>query len=333
MKLRLYVSLAGIILAIVLIPGCPGLFLLPAATQFEVVRAALDAYLGGTQPALIEAANVHAQIQDGCACTTPFVLSTRSTEDYAKGHVPGAAIVFWRKVAEPGALAGVPSDRQIVVYCYSGHTAALATVYLNLAGYHAVNMKYGMFAWTRDQTVRAGQPFDDATDGHDYPTEATDNTPAATHDLPELDVTPSTDPAEIIRAAADAYLQSTKPPLITAETLHTLLYDGDDTNDPVILSVRSAADYARGHVPGAINIPWKTVAQLENLRKLPPDRPIIVYCESGHTAGLVTMALNMLGYDATNLKFGIASWTRDATVRAAEPFNDATDAHDYEVVR
>ena len=29
------------------------------------------------------------------------------------------------------------------------------------------------------------------------------------------------------------------------------------------------------------------------------------------------------------MKFGIMTWTRDATVRVASPFTDATDSHDF----
>ena len=47
--------------------------------------------------------------------------------------------------------------------------------------------------------------------------------------------------------------------------------DGDDGNDPVILSIRSAVQYAKGHIPSAINIPLKKIAKVENLKKLNPD--------------------------------------------------------------
>ena len=67
--------------------------------------------------------------------------------------------------------------------------------------------------------------------------------------------------------------------------------DGDDTNDPFIVSVRAPGDYALGHIPGAINIPWKTIVDVENLKKLPTDQPIVIYCYTGHTGGLATMAL------------------------------------------
>ena len=76
---------------------------------------------------------------------------------------------------------------------------------------------------------------------------------------------------EIVRAAIDAALSDWSP-TISADALFDNLNDGDDSNDPVVVSVRSAEHYEMGHVPGAINIPWKAIANPENLAKLPADQ-------------------------------------------------------------
>jgi rhodanese-related sulfurtransferase len=330
MSRQCLIVLAGVGLILGALGGCP-VNTPTTKDQFETVRTALDAYFSSDPPATIAAADVFDLLNDGDDTNDPYVISVRSAADYAIGHVPGAVNIPWRNVALEGALADVPTDKQVVVYCYTGHTGAAATTFLNAAGYDAVNMKWGIMSWTRDATVRVAAPFDDATDAHDYPVETTINTADSTNTLPTLDVTDSTDDAEIIRAAGDAYLSSGAAPTIAAADLFDLINDGDDTNDPFIISVRSATDYAIGHIPGAINIPWKTIAQVDNLKKIPTDRPIVVYCYTGHTGGLATMALDILGYDAKNLKWGIMSWTRDATVRVAAPFNDETDSHDYPV--
>jgi rhodanese-related sulfurtransferase len=300
-------------------------------SQFETVREALDAYFSSDPPGTIGADVVFDQLNDGDDSTNPYVLSVRSAEHYALGHVPGAANVPWQQVANVGALDDLPTDRQVVVYCYTGHTGAVATCFLNALGYDAVNMRHGIGAWTPDATVRAVPPFSQETDGNDFPTETTDNPATQTYDPPALDVTDSTDPAEIIRAAGEAYLTAGKAPTISAATVFDLINDGDDSTNPFIISVRSPEDYAKGHIPGAINIPWKTIAKPENLAKIPTDRQIIVYCYTGHTAGLATMALDMLGYDAVNMKFGICAWTSDPDIRASTPFNQATDGYDYPV--
>jgi hypothetical protein len=88
--------------------------------------------------------------------------------------------------------------------------------------------------------------------------------------------------------------------------------------------VRGADHYALGHVPGAINIPWTQIGKPENLAKLPPDKQIVVYCYTGHTGQVAATALNMMGYDAVNLKFGMMGWTEDDAVLATARFDPAT---------
>ena len=97
------------------------------------------------------------------------------------------------------------------------------------------------------------------------------------------------------------------------------------------MSVRKGEHYDLGHIPGAINIPWKNIADPENLAKLPTDQPIVVYCYTGHTGQIASTALNLLGYDATNLKFGMMGWTEDDEVLATARYGPDTAMRDYTV--
>ena len=136
---------------------------------------------------------------------------------------------------------------------------------------------------------------------------------------------------ESMRKASDTYLSSGESPNITAQDLFSLLNDGDAANDPFVLSVRSPEQYAKGHIASAINFYWREAAKKENLDKLPKDRQIVVYCYTGHTASQVTSLLNILGYDAINLKFGMTSWTRNTDV-APKRYQEVKDAKDYPFV-
>ncbi len=300
----------------------------PEVTEYEVIQPALDAYTGGTQGPVVLAADLFANMNDGDATNDYFVLSVRTAEHYAIGHIPGAINIPWRDIAKTENLAKLPTDQKIAVYCYTGHTAGIATTILNSLGYEAYNMKYGIMAWTKDAAVRAQSAFSEEIDAHDYATETTINAPTTTYDIPTTNYTTSTDEEEIIRAAADNYAAN-HAPVITAADLFTNLNDGDTSNDPIIISVRSAEHYAIGHIPGSINIPWREISKEENLKKIDPSKEIAVYCYTGHTAGVATTALNMLGYDALNMKWGMMAWTKDATVRVQSAFSEDTDVHDY----
>ena len=76
-----------------------------------------------------------------------------------------------------------------------------------------------------------------------------------------------------------------------------------------LVDLRDDADFAKGHVLNAVNIP---MAQLESrlgeLSKF-KDKPLIVYCDAGNRSGAALDILKKNGFDkAFNLGGGIAAW-------------------------
>ncbi|MBZ9610678.1 rhodanese-like domain-containing protein [Rheinheimera maricola] len=71
------------------------------------------------------------------------------------------------------------------------------------------------------------------------------------------------------------------------------------TTQTVWLDVRSAEEFAAGHLPGAINIPHTEVVKGLETLKLDKNRDIALYCGSGRRAGIAIEALQQQGY--TNL--------------------------------
>ena len=65
---------------------------------------------------------------------------------------------------------------------------------------------------------------------------------------------------------------------------------------PLILDVRSAAEFAAGHVPAAINIPFYAVPFRAGELGPRRDVPIIVYCGHGPRAQLASAALRARGF-------------------------------------
>lgn len=288
--------------------------------QFEAVRQAFDTYLSSGAGPVIQSPDLFNLINDADPDNDPYVLSVRKSDAFAIGHIPGSHNVYWHDVVNSDKLATYPTDKKIAVYCYTGHTGQLAATALSALGYDAVNMKHGIMAWTKDAAVRVQDPFSDPA--QDYPSEATVNNLTETYDLPDLNVSSSSDAGTIVLAALQAYVP-TATPVIKANVVYDNIVDGNPDNDYFILSVRSSDHYAAGHVPGAYNIPWRQIAKEENLKKLPTDKQIVVYCYTGHTGQIATTVLNTLGYDALNMKFGIMSWTTDTAVRVASPFQEA----------
>ena len=78
---------------------------------------------------------------------------------------------------------------------------------------------------------------------------------------------------------------------------------------PLILDVRTAEEYAEGHVPGAINIDYRELnEQIESIESY-ANQPVIVYCERGVRAGVATRLLTDAGFSSViRLRGDIAAW-------------------------
>jgi rhodanese-related sulfurtransferase len=77
-----------------------------------------------------------------------------------------------------------------------------------------------------------------------------------------------------------------------------------------ILDVREENEYAAGRIPGAVNIPIRTLGK--NLDKLPAkDTAIVLVCRSGMRAAYVTMTLGILGWaNVKDIAFGFSEWEK-----------------------
>jgi hydroxyacylglutathione hydrolase len=82
-------------------------------------------------------------------------------------------------------------------------------------------------------------------------------------------------------------------------------------NAPVILDVRSRREYAAGHIPGAVHIPYEELAG--RLGELDGDKgaEVVVYCQTGPRALLAEDVLVRAGYtNVRNLEGHMRSWRR-----------------------
>lgn len=96
--------------------------------------------------------------------------------------------------------------------------------------------------------------------------------------------------------------------------------EGVEASGALVIDVRETSEYEEGHVPGAVNIPLRTLGA--NLDKIPMDRQVYVYCKSGFRAGHALSSLGMLGYDnVLSYKPGWNGWTetgQDVSTEAVE---------------
>ncbi len=80
----------------------------------------------------------------------------------------------------------------------------------------------------------------------------------------------------------------------------------DNLDDYYIVNYWPADRYADpGHIPGAIQYTPKEAMKLSaDLKTLPTDKTIVVYCYTGQTSSFLSAYLRLLGYDAKSLLYG-----------------------------
>jgi len=64
----------------------------------------------------------------------------------------------------------------------------------------------------------------------------------------------------------------------------------------LILDVRSAEEYAEGHVPGAINIPYDQLSSRLAEISSHKNKEVVLYCRSGKRAGIAANILQSAGF-------------------------------------
>lgn len=93
---------------------------------------------------------------------------------------------------------------------------------------------------------------------------------------------------------------------VSVDDLHRRLNDGTT----ILIDVRSAEDYARGHLPGAVSMPLSDLRR--RIDEVPPDAEVIAYCEGPYcfASARAVRALLESGREAMRIDGGLARWVR-----------------------
>ncbi len=80
-----------------------------------------------------------------------------------------------------------------------------------------------------------------------------------------------------------------------------------NSRNPQVVDLRNAEDFAKGSLPNARNIPAAKVA--ERVGELKKDKPVLLVCATGTSAGRTAALLRSQGYgDVYVLGGGLAAW-------------------------
>ncbi len=225
-------------------------------------------------------------------------------DEFAAGHIPGArrvdgaalelgdtspaAITAWQEqMARLVAGLGIEPDSTVVAYDAGSLYATRPWWVLRYLGHDEVRvLDGGLAAWeAAGGTVATG-------------------TDAGLEPVPPVGATPT---ASTVRSDLLAPLAEVEAAL--------------DDSAVVIVDARPPEDYAAGHIPGAVNVPypqnaasepprvWKPATELRAMYEalgVSPDKRIIPYCRTGVRSSVTDFTLRLLGYEDVALFTG--SW-------------------------
>jgi NADPH-dependent 2,4-dienoyl-CoA reductase/sulfur reductase-like enzyme/rhodanese-related sulfurtransferase len=93
---------------------------------------------------------------------------------------------------------------------------------------------------------------------------------------------------------------------VYAEDLAEQARSREPASGTLLLDVRTAPEFAAGHIPGAVNLPLEELR--DHLGELPRQGRIITCCQVGQRGYVATLVLRQAGLDAANLAGGLKTF-------------------------
>ena len=92
-----------------------------------------------------------------------------------------------------------------------------------------------------------------------------------------------------------------------------------ETPNAQIIDVRTAPEFAGGHIDNAVNIDWLGDVFVSNSEKLDKTKPIFVYCKTGNRSQSAAAKLEELGFTTIyELKGGLLNWDSQGFSKPSE---------------
>lgn len=203
-----------------------------------------------------------------------FVLiDNRRSDEFETGYIDGAINIPLEEMMD--RLDEIDPNSKIIVQCKSGTRGLIGALALRLNGYENVyNMSGGILGWQAEE-------------------------------LPVVGTAP--DFKAIYAGIIANNGQDKGYGFMAPDALNTELIENPDL---FVIDVREPSELEEnGHIPGAVNIPVKTLADNPALLPADLDTPIVVYCKSGTRSAYAWNILQMLGYtNVRNMNAGMDGW-------------------------
>lgn len=278
-------------------------------------------------PSLIKASIVNESLG-----TNILIVDIRSAEQFSGGHIKSAVNKKFGDLPSFFETGIKPFEYdKIILVSEDGQASSYATCLLRLMGYGNVfSMRWGMSAWNNKYASEGW--LKGVSGNHETDLEVTVNERPSLHGMPELKT----------GFVTGAEIQAARFRKLFEERMDDIFITSDEVfNDPrkyYIINLERKDKHEYGHIPGSVRYkPEATLGYIEEMASIPVEKPVVVYCGSGHNSGFATAYLRLLGYDAHTLKYGNNGFmhnkmVKDRTALSWLPFTSA-EVNNFEVVK
>jgi rhodanese-related sulfurtransferase len=278
-------------------------------------------------PSLIKASIVNESIGKNI-----LIIDLRTPKEFSGGHIKGAINKKFADIPTYFETGIKPFQYdKIIMVSEDGQISSYTTCLLRLMGYGNVySMRWGMSAWNNSYAKEGW--LKGVSGKYESKLENTVNERPFVLKMPDLKTGLMTG-AEIGTARfKDLFKAGESDIFINADEVFS------NPQKYYIINLDRKDKYEDGHIPGAVRYkPEGTLGYTDEMGSIPSDKPVVVYCGTGHNSGFATAYLRLFGYDAHTLKYGNNGFMYDKMVKQKTalswlPFTTA-EVNNFETVK
>ena len=344
MKRQYYPILFIFLLIIFSITGCKGK---KTEAKQEVVQAVIKPVTIGNEtslllkdlkengdyvnskvfPSLIKASIVNESLGKNI-----LVVDIRPSKQFSEGHIKGAVNKKFEELPSYFETGIKPFEYdKIIMVCEDGQLSSYTTSLLRLMGYGNVfSMRWGMSGWNNKYAQEGW--LKGVSGKYEAKLENKTNERPPLIGMPELKTGLSIGTEIGTARFKKIFEEGTGNIFITSDEVFS------NPQKYYIINLDRKDKYEDGHIPGAVRYkPEGTLGFTNEMGSIPADKPVVVYCGTGHNSGFATAYLRLFGYDAHTLRYGNNSFMYDKMIRQKTalswlPFT-SEDVNNFEVVK
>src|SRR5664279_371483 len=261
-----------------------------------------------------------------------LIVDLRPQKQFSEGHIKGAVNKKFEDIPTYFETGIKPfTFDKIIMVSDDGQISAYATCLLRLIGYGNVySMRWGMSAWDKKNAQESW--LKGVSGKFESNLETKVNERPSELALPELKTGLQTGPEIGTARFHELFKEGADNILITASDVFS------DPQKYYIINLDRKDKYEDGHVPGAVRYkPEGTLGYPEEMGSIPTNKPVVVYCATGHNSAFATAYLRFFGYDAHTLKYGNNGFMFDKMVKQRTllswlPFTTA-EVNNFETIK